>query len=178
MRFLIRMGVPSPVLIFLDSPHLEQCGSAAPLGKFYHSSQSQRSDRLFLKDFGNSWTSLEERPPHCWHSSQGQNTECGLWFRDWSVNNLEEFVFGVLVSAYCNCFLGFISYILMRCLSCIIHNESRNIWLSLGERTWGFALSSDCYLCLDPCFMILGRQHPHFTEGEMIITNAEKGKRL
>lgn len=117
MRFLIRIGVPSLMLIFWDSPHLEQHGSAAPLWKFHHSSQSQKSDRLFLKDFGNSWTSLEEGPPHCLHRGQGQNHECGLWFRDWSLNNLEEFVFGLLVLAYCNYFLVFISYILIRCLS-------------------------------------------------------------
>lgn len=174
MRFLIRMGVPYPMLIFWDSPHLEQCGSAAPLWKFHHSSQSQGSDRLFLKDSGNSWASLEEGPLHCLHRGQGQNHECGLWFRDWSLNNLQEFVFGVLVLAY---LLVFISCILMRCLSSVIHNESRNIWLSLGQRTWGFALSSNCYLSLGPCFMILGRQGRRFVGGEMIITNAEKDKR-
>lgn len=132
MRFLIRMGVPSLMLIFLDSPHLEQCGSAAPLWKFHHSSQSQESDRLFLKDFGNSWTSQEEGPLHCLHRGQGQNHESGLWFRDWSLNNLEEFVLGVLVLAYGNYFLVFISYILMRCLSSIVHNESK-----IYDPAWG-----------------------------------------
>lgn len=31
MSFLIRMGLPSLMLMFWGSTHLEQCGSAAPL---------------------------------------------------------------------------------------------------------------------------------------------------
>lgn len=177
MRFLIRMGVPSLMLIFLDSPHLEQCGSAAPLWKFHHSSQSQESDRLFLKDFGNSWTSQEEGPLHCLHRGQGQNHESGLWFRDWSLNNLEEFVLGVLVLAYGNYFLGFISYI-DEVFEQYSSQWIKNIWPSLGQSTWGFALSSDCYLSLGPCFMILGWQGPFFMGGEMIITNADRDNSL
>lgn len=144
-----RNAIVSLMLIFWGSLHLEQCWSAGPLWKFHHCSQSQESDRLFLRNFGNSWTSQNEGPPHCLHRGQGQNHESGLWFRDWRLHNLKEFLLGALGLSFCNYFLGFISYLLMRCLSSIIHGESKNIWLSLGQRTLGFVLTSDCYLSLD-----------------------------
>lgn len=155
-KFLDEISQPKcsvfPLLIFSrDSAPLEQCGSAAPLWKFRHSSLPQESDILFLKDFGKS--SLEEGPPHCLHRGQGQTHESGLWFRDWNLNNLEELVLGILVLAYCSYFLGFISLVLYWYLSSINHNESKNtlrcvMYLSLGQRTWDFALCFDCNLPL------------------------------
>lgn len=178
-KFLEEISHPKwsvvPLLIFSrDNAPLEQCGSAAPLWKFHHSSQSQESDILFLKDFGKSWTSLEEGPPHCLHRGHGQTHESGLWFRDWNPNNPEEFAVGVLVLAYCSYFLGLISYVLMRYLGSVNHNEPKNTWPSLGQRTWSFALCFDCYLSLGLCCMILRRQGPFFLGRKVIIASTER----
>lgn len=183
MRFLIRMGPPPLILMFWGSTRLKQRGSPAPLLKFLPSSQFQESDRLFLKDFGHSWTSLEEWPLHCCTEARAKTVNMvyesgtGVWIL-WR-NLYSEFWFWPIVATLLFCFgLVWFSYILMRCLSSVIHNESRNRSHSLRQRTWSFALSSNCYLSLGSCFTILGRQGPLFMGQEIIITNTEKDKRL
>lgn len=162
-----------PLLIFSrDRAPLEQCGSAAPLSKFHHSSQSPSSDTLFLKGFGKSWTSLQEGPPHCLHRGQGQTHESGLWFRDWNLNNLEEFALGVLVLPIVATWFYFL-YIDE------IFEQYKSQWIKkymtqFGAKNMGFWFF-ECSLSPRLCCMILRRQGPLFLGREMIITGTERG---
>lgn len=115
MKFLIQNGVsflcsssPGTVLFLSNVGQLLLCES------FITRLSLKKVTYYSLKILAKSWTSLEEGPLHCLHRGQGQTHESGSWFRDWNLNNLEEFVLEVLVLAFCSYFLGLISYILMR----------------------------------------------------------------
>lgn len=64
----------------------------------------------------------------------------------------------------------------MGCLRSIIYSESKYL-TQPGEKNVVFCFAV-YYRLLGLCFMVLRRQGPCFMGGEIIITNAEKDKRL